>query len=125
MKDSEMTIMVVDDDPGLRDIFTVLLEEEGIVVVAAENGKEAWKQLTSGKHKINAIISDVIMPEMDGKQLLKKIATLPVQERPLIYMMSGHSELTRDEAIAMGAQDMIPKPFDIEKLIGDIRSKLS
>lgn len=66
------TIVIAEDSPPNRKILAHLLEKLGFNVVACEHGQDAWEQLQSGKHeRVVAVISDIMMPQMDGINLLK------------------------------------------------------
>lgn len=124
MSKQDISVIVVDDDPSLRDMFVVFLEDDGLNVTSASNGLEAWNILNSGQN-FDVLISDVMMPQSDGIELLTKLSTLPKDKRPLIYMMSGFSRLTKEKALELGAVDLLEKPFNIDQLLSDIRDRLA
>ena len=68
------TIVIAEDSPPNRKILAHLLEKLGYAVVSCENGQDAWTALTSGEHtQVVAVISDIMMPTMDGIQLLRNV----------------------------------------------------
>lgn len=102
-------ILVVDDDPIIRELFEDFLRIQGFDVVTANSGMEALAQL-EGYHP-DVILLDVRMPEMDGIETLKRI----VARNPAVgvLMVSGNDDLIlAKEAIALGAFDYILKPID-------------
>lgn len=73
-EDKRDTIVIAEDSSPNRKILAHLLEKLGFHVVACEHGEEAWKQLQEGKlERVVAVISDIMMPQMDGLQLLKNV----------------------------------------------------
>ena len=87
-------IILAEDSATNRKILTHLLEKMGFVVEAYENGAEAWKALETKKHQkdLLAIITDIMMPEMDGIELLKKVRTTPEFEKLPVIIASAVSD---------------------------------
>jgi two-component system nitrogen regulation response regulator NtrX len=113
------SILVVDDDKGIRDSLKMILEYEKFEVEFAENGKVALAKLD--RLTPDAVLLDVKMAGMDGIETLQKIrkkqATLPV------VMISGHGTIeTAVEATKNGAFDFLPKPLDRDKLLITLRN---
>jgi len=79
MQNSEVTILVVDDEPELLEIFAIWMRREGYHVLTAANGAEALKILTSTN--VDALISDIRMPVMDGLTLVRRIYDLKLHLR--------------------------------------------
>ena len=111
------TILVVDDNPPIRTMLTMILEERGFRVVAADNGAEALRILRSRWHEIDLVVSDVAMPEIDGptlaRRLLAEHPTLPV------LLMSGGSESL--DLGSLKSLQFLPKPFDVEAFLATVR----
>ena len=121
MKDSDINVLVVDDEGTLRKSIVKNLEMEDFNVFSSPNAKEALKIVQS--QKIHFILSDIRMPEMDGVELLEKIRELN-PSIPIIVLMTGYSKYSREEIIQRGAQDMISKPFDIDYISQLIRDSV-
>ena len=114
-------ILIVDDNETLRFTLTELLEESGFDCKAVEDGSEALNELR--KHSYGLVILDMRLPGMSGFEILKKIKekdkTLPV------IMLTAFGEIkTAVEAMKLGAQDFITKPFDNDAMIMSIRKTL-
>lgn len=112
MKDIDINILIVDDEPNLRKVLATLLANEGKVFLAS-NGKEAIKFLE--ENNIDLVITDQKMPEIDGIQLLRFV----VEKYPYIpvIIITAFGSVDRAvEAIKMGAYDYITKPFDQHEL---------
>ncbi len=111
-----VTILVADDDPLVREMIAMILQDEGYSVDMAENGAEALKIFGSGDG-ISLIVSDMNMPEMDGLGLIKAIRNTG-HDVPII-ILTGNSEVTTAiQAMKTGASDYILKDENIQDTIG-------
>ncbi len=112
---SPTKILVVDDDPVSRRKLEGLLQQQGYQVVTASNGREAWDIFR--KENISLVITDWIMPEVDGVRLCQMIRGLGRQKYTyiiLITVMAGKGSYL--EGIEAGADDFLTKPFDPDML---------
>ncbi|MCU0766337.1 MAG: sigma-54 dependent transcriptional regulator [Gammaproteobacteria bacterium] len=108
-------VLVVDDEPDIRDLVKEILEDEDYRVVAAEDGRAARQALREGKPDL--ILLDIWMPDVDGITLLKEWAEDEGLPCPVI-MMSGHGTVeTAVEATRLGAYDFLEKPLSLAKLL--------
>jgi HAMP domain-containing protein/CheY-like chemotaxis protein/signal transduction histidine kinase len=110
-------ILVVDDD--VRNIFslTSMLEDHGMVVRFAENGKQAIEQLKKDAN-VDAVLMDVMMPEMDGYETTRAIRAMDqFKSLPIIALTAKAMKGDREKCIAAGASDYITKPVDTEQLL--------
>jgi CheY-like chemotaxis protein len=113
----DTSVLVVDDEPQVAWVLRFSLEHEGFRTYTASNGIEALEELQ--KHSVRVIVLDLMMPEMDGWTVMERIKKLPIDERPRIVIVSaltGPEE--KAKATALGADAFVPKPFDVEELIG-------
>jgi CheY-like chemotaxis protein len=122
MELKQATILLVEDEPFLREIMGAWLERAMGQVFSAENGREAAKTLAA--HKIDLVISDVRMPVMDGIELLKRINALPAR-RPGMIFITGFSDLTLREAYDMGVEAILEKPIKREELLQIAKTSLA
>ena len=106
-------VLVIDDDPGVRDYMEALVSRQGYEVSAAADGEEALKNLETIQPDL--ITLDVVLPGMDGLQTLEKLKQrLP--DVPVV-MLSGHGQARNIvEAMRRGASDFLRKPFEVEEL---------
>jgi YesN/AraC family two-component response regulator len=114
-------IMIVEDEPLLRDTLEQLLQFSGFTVVTAGNGKEALDKLA--QHDVDLVLSDIKMPVMDGVELLRHIRVSHPGLKVIFF--SAFADISHAEALRMGALDLLSKPVRIESLIETIRSNLS
>lgn len=113
-RDNRRRILVADDSEELRDTYRAILEAAGYEVMTAANGAEALERAV--EFQPDLIISDVVMPEMDGLELLEKLQTRLAPPLPPVILCSGF-ELTEREALARGALMFLRKPFDRDDLL--------
>jgi diguanylate cyclase (GGDEF)-like protein len=112
-------ILIVEDSPTQAEKLRHIIEEEGFQVSVANNGKEALDIL--GKSKPNIIISDVLMPEMDGYELCKRVRSdKKYQEIPIILLTSLSDPKDVIKGLESGANNFIVKPYDERYLISRI-----
>lgn len=107
-------VLVVDDEPSIRKYLQTLLEVDGFSVTAVSSGAEALEHLQS-QSRPKFVILDVLMPEMDGLQTLRQM--MKVDHQLHVIMLSCSNEVTTVvEAIRLGAQDYLTKPFEKAEL---------
>ncbi len=111
-------LLVVDDEPMIREILRETLEQEGYRVTEAENGKVACDLVA--RNDVDLIITDVKMPVMDGFTLMKNLGSL-TQELPVIVVTSFSDVDVAVDAIRLGAYDYIVKPFNISQVTISVR----
>jgi len=116
------TILVVDDEIGIRELLSEILGDEGHSVVTAENAARA-RDLRA-REAIDLVLLDIWMPDTDGVTLLKEWAALGQLTMPVI-MMSGHATIdTAVEATRYGALEFLEKPIAMARLLSAVRSGL-
>src|SRR5579863_1791253 len=116
----DMTILIVDDEPRIRDFVRMNLELEHYRVIEACNGLEALDQLR--EHLPDLVVLDVMMPEMDGFTALRSIRE--VSTIPVIMLTVRQSEQDRIRGLDLGADDYLAKPFSPPELLSRIRALL-
>ncbi|HDR8908579.1 TPA: response regulator transcription factor EsaR [Burkholderia multivorans] len=117
------TILVVDDEMGIRELLSEILSDEGHVVEAAENAQAAREYRLNQAPDL--VLLDIWMPDTDGVTLLKKWAAQGLLTMPVI-MMSGHATIdTAVEATKIGALDFLEKPIALQKLLKAVEHGLA
>ena len=117
----DYTILVVDDDPEIRNALDIYLTNEGLRVIQAKDGVEALRYLDGGDH-IHLIVMDIMMPRMDGIQ-----ATLAIRKEkdiPIIILSARSEDTDVILGLNIGADDYITKPFNFLELVARVKSNL-
>lgn len=108
-------ILVVDDEPGIRQSLIGVLEDEGYEVRAVQSAEECLEELP--RHLYDVVLLDIWLPGMDGMETLQRIHELPAEDRPTVVMISGHGNIeTAVRATKLGAFDFLEKPLTIQKI---------
>ena len=116
-------ILVVDDELGIRDLLSEILNDEGHSVDLAENATQARTARAGNAYDL--VLLDIWMPDTDGVSLLKEWATAGVLTMPVI-MMSGHATIdTAVEATRIGAFSFLEKPITLQKLLKAVEQGLA
>ena len=114
-------LLVVDDDPRLRDLLRRYLGENGFTVFVAENGA-AMNRLWL-RERFDALILDLMMPGEDGLQILRRLREQK-DMTPIIMLTARGEDVDRIVGLEMGADDYIPKPFNPRELLARIHDVL-
>lgn len=118
------TVLLVDDDMRNAFSLTTVLESYQMKVLYAENGREAIDTLIQNPD-IDIIFMDIMMPEMDGYEAMRRIREIPkFNDIPIIALTAKAMKDDNAKCIAAGATDYITKPVDLEKLFAMIRLRL-
>lgn len=120
-KNTDKTLLVVDDDDILRDAIAFDFKRRGYHVLCAENGNIALDIVRS--KQVDVVITDVRMPHCSGVELLDKIKELNCHI-PVVIFVTGFADLTLEEAYAKGACAVMSKPFDRKALLETVQKSL-
>lgn len=109
-------ILVADDDPAILRLVTALLEKEGFSVVAARDGREAFKALEADAN-FTAAVFDVVMPHIPGPELVRHMKTEKrLMKIPVMMMTAEQDPKLSSDSFAAGAIVFLPKPFTTAQL---------
>ncbi len=112
------SVLVVDDDPGIRTFMSIALRMEGFVVDTAADGAEALDK--ARRSTPDAIVLDMMMPKMDGRAFIDAWRAEPAnRQAPVVVMSAGSAPIGVDES---GVQAFLAKPFDLDTLLGKLDS---
>jgi two-component system cell cycle sensor histidine kinase/response regulator CckA len=116
-------VMLVDDNYLIRKLVTKILGNIGVVPVQAENGRQALETIRDRELELNLLITDVMMPEMDGIQLAREVVAL--QPAAKVLFISGYVEdnLMLEQLTVTGHR-FLPKPFTEEQILAEVRAVL-
>ena len=115
-----MKVLIAEDDRDSRELLSWILEKLGYQVIATSNGREAWDAYRKGRFRI--VISDVLMPEVDGLELCRKIRLHKQSKYTYIIIITaliGKKDYL--EGMEAGADDFVSKPFDPDELKARLR----
>src|SRR4051794_31733302 len=110
-----MKVLVAEDDKDSRELLSWLMDKLGYQVVATENGKQAWEAYR--REKFRLVISDLLMPDVDGLELCRRIRAAKASKYTYIILLTaliGKKDYL--EGMEAGADDFITKPFDPDEL---------
>jgi two-component system nitrogen regulation response regulator NtrX len=109
-------ILVVDDEPGIRQSLSGILEDEGYHVETAESGEVCLDRLARSVFEL--VILDIWLPGIDGLETLQRIQNIPQADRPVVVVISGHGTIeTAVKATKLGAYDFLEKPLSIDRVL--------
>ena len=117
---AKRTILLVDDDVTLRELLADALELEGFAILRAGNGEEGVAAALAGKPDL--VISDIVMPEMNGWELCQTLRTLP-STRAIPFLFLSSLDQTPDKLLALrlGADDYLTKPFHLATIMAKVQ----
>lgn len=113
-------ILIVDDDPHIREVVRFALEKEGFSVSEAENGVEALTRYN--KEQPDLLVLDIMMPEMDGTEVCRQLRR--TSTTPIVFLSARDDELDRILGLELGGDDYVTKPFSPRELVARIRAVL-
>jgi two-component system OmpR family response regulator len=114
-------VLVVDDEPNIRDLIQVALKFHGCSVTTAGSGKDALRQAESTRPDL--IVLDVMMPDMDGFEVCRRLRAAG-NEVPVIFLTARDTSSDTVTGLAIGGDDYVTKPFSVEALVARVRAVL-
>lgn len=114
------SILVADDEQGIIDFVTLYLEKDGYQVITASDGAQAWACIQ--QEKIDLAILDIMMPKMNGYQLIKRIRA--EKNMPIIFLTAKDASADKVLGLDIGADDYVTKPFDPLELVARVSAQL-
>ena len=122
-KQKPQRILIVDDEPGIRQSLGGVLEDEGYTAQSVEDGEACLAALAEGGFEL--VLLDIWLPGMDGMEVLERIQEMPFDGRPLVVVISGHGSIEAAvRATKLGAFDFLEKPLSIEKVTLVVKNAL-
>jgi DNA-binding NarL/FixJ family response regulator len=116
-------ILLVDDEPGLRQAVQAYLEDSGFTVTTAANAQVAWELLQ--QQKPDLVVSDIMMPQVSGYEFLQQLRQdVRFQHLPVVFLTARGMTKDRIAGFRAGVDGYIPKPFDPEELVAVIENLL-
>lgn len=118
--EKKLRILIVEDDPGISDFINLELKHEGFDTCIAETGRQALVEFE--KFVPDLVLLDVMLPELNGHEVLRRIRK--ISQVPVIMVTARGETYDRVNGLDAGADDYIPKPFEIEELLARMRAVL-
>ena len=116
-------VLIVEDEPDIRDLLVFHLEREGYHVTKSRNGEDAVRLAHASPPDL--VVLDLMLPEMDGLEVCSRLRRDPVtQAVPIVMLTARGDELDRVLGLEMGADDYVVKPFSPRELVARIRAVL-
>lgn len=116
-------ILVVDDEPGIRETLSGVLEDEGYEVDSAESGEACLDRID--QRPFGVVLLDIWLPGIDGLETLERIAEIEPAQRPVVVMISGHGSIeSAVRATKLGAHDFLEKPLSVARVTLAVRNAM-
>ncbi len=117
----EARLLVVDDEPSIRDLLTASLRFAGFEVFSAEDGAEALKMAET--HRPDLVVLDVMLPDLDGFTVTRKLRERG-REIPVLFLTARDETIDKVQGLTVGGDDYVTKPFSLEEVVARIRAVL-
>ena len=114
------SILVVDDDPHIRDVVRFAFEKTGMLISTAQDGREALRQFDRNVHEL--VVLDIGMPEMDGLEVCRQIRK--TADTPILFLSARDEEIDRILGLEIGGDDYVTKPFSPRELVARVNAIL-
>lgn len=111
-------ILIVDDDPSIREVVRFALEKAGFGIIEASDGEEALAQFA--RHAPQLLVLDILMPELDGTEVCRRIRR--TSDVPIIFLSSRDDEIDRVLGLELGGDDYVTKPFSPRELVARVKA---
>lgn len=116
-------ILIVEDDEHMGSLLREILQREGYTAIVVSSGADAMEQAT--EHPPQLIVLDLMLPDVDGLEICRKIREIPRISHVPILVVSARGDVTdRVEGLRMGVDDYMPKPFDVSELVARIEAHI-
>ncbi len=117
--DALKKLLVVDDEPEIVELVSLLLDGEGRRLLAAHDGQQALEM--ARREKPDLLLTDVMMPRLDGRELCRQVKADPATDHVRVALMSAMRTLEPGEC---RADALIPKPFDLDEVVATVERLL-
>ncbi len=118
-----LRVLIVEDEPDIRDLLVFHLERDGYQVAKARNGADALRQAQASPPDL--VLLDLMLPEMDGLEVCRRLRQDPAtQAVPIVMLTARGDEVDRVLGLEMGADDYVVKPFSPRELVARVRAVL-
>ncbi|HJC71118.1 MAG TPA: response regulator transcription factor [Candidatus Brachybacterium intestinipullorum] len=120
-QDFEARLLVVDDEPNIRDLLATSLRFAGFEVFTASTGNEAIREAT--EHQPDLVVLDVMLPDMDGFTVTRRLRDRG-EQYPILFLTAKDETQDKVAGLTVGGDDYVTKPFSLEEVVARIRAVL-
>ncbi len=120
-REPEARLLVVDDEPSIRELLSASLRFAGFAVVTAEDGNSALA--AAAEHDPDLVVLDVMLPDMDGFTVLRRMRAHGA-ETPVLFLTARDDMADKVQGLTVGGDDYVTKPFSLEEVVARIRAVL-
>ncbi len=117
----EARLLVVDDEPSIRELLSASLKFAGFEVYTAQDGAEALR--LAEQHKPDLVVLDVMLPDMDGFSVTRRLRERG-REMPVVFLTARDETSDKVQGLTVGGDDYVTKPFSLEEIVARIRAVL-
>jgi DNA-binding response OmpR family regulator len=117
---SEQRILLVDDEPSIREVVSLYLKRSGFLVTPAADGQAALDAVA--RQHFDLVVLDLMLPKVDGLEVTRRLRT--TTDTPIIMLTARGEEIDRILGLEMGADDYVTKPFSPQELVSRVRAVL-
>lgn len=121
MTETPAKVLVVDDEPSIRELVTTVLRYEGFDVASAETGRQALAEVE--RFRPNLVVLDVMLPDLDGFEVQRRLNEAG-RRVPVVFLTARDAVEDRVRGLTIGGDDYLTKPFSLDELVARIRSVL-
>lgn len=121
MNEPSARVLVVDDEPSIRELVTTVLRYEGFDVAAAETGRQALSEVE--RFRPHLVVLDVMLPDLDGFEVQRRLVEAG-RRTPVVFLTARDAVEDRVRGLTIGGDDYLTKPFSLDELVARIRSVL-
>jgi DNA-binding response OmpR family regulator len=115
-------VLIVEDDPAIRELLRTSLSRAGYEVALAEHGLDALMQIDRAREKPQLLLCDIMLPELDGLQLVRALKSRQeTRGIPVVFITAKSDSKTIAEGISAGARYYVTKPFVLDDLLAKVR----
>src|SRR3954470_15842599 len=120
-KTPEARLLVVDDEPSIRELLTASLRFAGFEVLSAADGAEALK--LAEQHRPDLVVLDIMLPDLDGFTVTRKLRERG-RDVPVVFLTARDDTSDKVTGLTVGGDDYVTKPFSLEEVVARIRAVL-
>lgn len=116
-----LKILIVEDDPSILQLYSIVLKREGYDTLEARNGLEAWNIME--KEHIDLVITDIMMPELDGYEFVRLLRQTDAM-LPILMITAKEDFLSKNKGFSLGTDDYMVKPIDVKEMVLRVKALL-